>query len=210
MPRTITYIRHAESQSNAGGLTLPHADIPLSPLGVHQAETLARTLPASPSRVLVSPMIRTHQTAAPYMARISMSPEVAPELAEFSVIGHAMIEGMNGSERKVAVKPYWDDPCPDRRMGEGADTFREFEARVAAFQARMSDLPDGTVIFGHGIWFGLLAWRLLGYTVNDSTALRAFRRFQVGLPMPNCAMHQLAYVHGDLWAVRNVPLEGLH
>jgi alpha-ribazole phosphatase len=200
--KRLTYIRHAESLSNAGGITLPHAEIPLSETGQRQAAALADVFPVIPAHVLVSPMIRTHQTATPYCSKHGLTPEVNPSLAEFSVIGHALIKGMNGSERKEAVKPYWEAPCPDRRMGNDADTFREFDARVAEFEAGMAALPHGTVIFGHGIWFGLLLWRLLGYSVIDSNSLRAFRRFQLGLPMPNCAIYYLTQIGSNQWAVR--------
>lgn len=201
MKRDLIFIRHAESVSNAGGLTVPHSEIPLSGLGQRQAAVLAEILPARPTHIVMSPMIRTHQTAAPYVARVSVVPEIAPELGEFSIVGHALIDGMNGSTRKAVVKPYWDDPNPERRMGEGADTFREFEARVAAYQSQMPNLATGTVVFGHGIWFGLLAWRLLGHSVTDPASMQAFRRFQIGLPMPNCAVHHLSLEEGKPWRV---------
>jgi broad specificity phosphatase PhoE len=59
-------VRHAQSIANAGGVTMEHSQIPLSPLGRREAESLVRLLPQSTERILVSGMIRTHQTAAPY------------------------------------------------------------------------------------------------------------------------------------------------
>ena len=52
-------------------------------------------------------------------------------------------------------------------------------------------LEDGSLLFGHGIWIGLLAWRLLGFSAETATDMAAFRRFQTGLPMPNTAVWQL-------------------
>jgi len=63
-------------------------------------------------------------------------------------------------------------------------------------------LPDSTVIFGHGIWFGLLLWRLLGYSAGDASGMRSFRHFQLGFPMPNCAVFTLTQVEGAHWGVR--------
>ena len=83
-----------------------------------------------------------------------------------------------------------------------ADTFAEFEARVSTFIAQMDDLPDSTVIFGHGIWFGLLLWHLLGYSSDDADGMRAFRRFQLALPMPNCAVFSLAHIGRKRWSVQ--------
>ncbi len=113
-----------------------------------------------------------------------------------------MIEGLRGQERKPFVQAYWDEPDPHRRCGVEADTFAEFDARVRAFQEGMQDILDAAVIFKHGIWFGLLLWRLLGYSVSDSVSIRAFRRFQQGFPMPNCAVFKLTHGGGNHWSGR--------
>ena len=50
-------------------------------------------------------------------------------------------------------------------MGDQAETFRAFAGRVTSFLAdRLPALPDSTVCFGHGIWIGIAAWQLLGFT----------------------------------------------
>lgn len=200
--KTVTFIRHAESVANAGGITMSHDAIPLSNLGVLQAQELATALDVKPTAVLVSNFVRTHQTAQPYCERFGIRPEVCSYLDEFSVIDPELIVGMNGTQRKPFVKEYWNNPDPFRRMGIRADTFAEFNTRVLAFVTCMSDLPDSTIIFGHGIWFALLLWRLLGYTVNDAADMRSFRNFQLGLPMPNCAVFTLNEVDRGHWNFR--------
>ena len=200
--KTITFVRHAESVSNAGGVTMPHDAIPLSDLGHQQAKILATLIDVVPTTILVSSMTRTHQTAAPFSERFSMRPKVHPGLNEFSVIDPSLIAGLVGAQRKPFVKAYWDDADPNRRLGVNADTFAEFDARVGSFLDEMDSLPDSTVIFGHGIWFGLLFWRLLGYSVSDGDSMRAFRRFQIGFPMPNCAVFTLVHVDGKRWSVQ--------
>lgn len=200
--KTLTFVRHGESVSNAGGVTMPHNEIPLSELGRLQARALAELLDVTPSTILVSRMVRTHQTAAPFSERFSMRPQVHSALDEFSVIDPVLIEGLTGAERKPFVQSYWDDADPDRRLGVQADTFAEFESRVNAFMADMEELPDSAVIFGHGIWFGLLLWRFLGYRATDTQGIRAFRRFQLGLPMPNCATFSLSHFGGERWSVQ--------
>lgn len=180
---------------------MPHAAIPLSDLGHAQARGLAGMLTREPSAVLVSAFVRTRQTAEPYCARVGIRPLECSNLNEFSVVDPALIEGLRGPERKPFVKAFWDAPDPHRRCGVEADTFAEFNSRVGAFQEGMQDLPDAAVIFGHGIWFGLLLWRLLGYSADDLDGMRAFRRFQQGFPMPNCAVFRLT--HGaNHWSVR--------
>jgi broad specificity phosphatase PhoE len=196
--KVIIFIRHAESVANAGGVTMAHDAIPLSELGHLQARELAAALNVRPSAILVSGMVRTHQTAAPLCERFGLTPQVHVGLNEFSVIDPALIQGLDGQQRKPFVKAYWDDPDPLRRLGECADTFAEFDARVSAFLVEMDRLPDRAVICGHGIWFGLLLWRIQGNDVNDAAGMHAFRRFQQALPMPNCAVFTL-YHDGDRW-----------
>ncbi|MDQ2734374.1 MAG: hypothetical protein M3Y55_05145, partial [Pseudomonadota bacterium] len=59
-----------------------------------------------------------------------------------------------------------------------------------------------TVLFGHGIWFGLLSWKLLGFRADDSGGMKAFRRFQSGLPMPNCAVYTVEQLSPRKWQLQ--------
>ena len=193
--RTILYVRHAESVANAGGITLPNNEIPLSEAGKQAALELAEWLPAEPALVLVSKALRTQQTAEPYCRRTGAVPVVEPLLDEFSIICPSLIEGMDGPQRRVVVRPLWEEPAPHRRSGPQADTFMEFQGRVRRFvDERLDELPDGTVVFGHGIWLGLLLWHALGHQADDSAGVKVFRRFQQGLPVPNCAVYGLRFL----------------
>ena len=200
--KTLTFIRHTQSVANAGGITMPHAEIPLSDLGWLQARALATALEVTPTSVLVSSFIRTHQTAEPFCERFGVRSQICSLLNEFSVIDPALIAGLDGPQRKPFVKEYWDNPDPYRRLGEQADTFAEFDTRVLAFMDEMDGLSDSTVIFGHGIWFGLLLWHLLGYSAKTASEMGAFRHFQLGLPMPNGAVFTLTQVETESWSVR--------
>ncbi len=207
--KTITFIRHGESVANAGGITLPHDAIPLSELGQRQAAHVGQALAVKPAAVFISQFIRTHQTAAPFCARHGITPQIHPSLHEFSVIDHALIAGLNGEQRKPFVKEYWADPDPHRRLGDNADTFAEFEARVRAFLLDMDTLPDQSVVFGHGIWFGLLHWQLMGYGTRTADEMRLFRRYQQAFPMPNCAVFTLQQAGHQQWSVQaNTTLMG--
>ncbi|PPD50186.1 MAG: histidine phosphatase family protein [Methylobacter sp.] len=197
--KTITFIRHGQSIANAGGITMAHDAIPLSELGTRQAEALADKFKLQPSAIYVSEFVRTHQTARPFCEKISMSATVQPLLNEFSCIDPAFIQGMNGEQRRPIANAYWQEADPTKRMGEGADTFIEFQQRVATFIPELDTLPNNTLLFGHGIWFGMLTWKLLGF---NSLGMKAFRRFQLGLPMPNCAVYTLESPAPCHWRVR--------
>lgn len=207
----IYFIRHGESVANAGGVTMAHAIIPLSPLGVAQAATVADILDVEPSKVLVSKYLRARDTAQPFCDKVGCPADVHPLLHEFSALDAATLEGMTGAQRRPIADAYWKTADPGVRMGPQADTFLEFNVRVAEFMAELPRLPDQCVLFGHGIWFGLLCWKLLGFSADDSQGMKAFRRFQTGLPMPNGAVYVLEGSrtrrwswHADEWAMRQV------
>lgn len=200
----LTFIRHAQSVSNAGGLTMPHAEIPLSALGHAQAAALAAQLSAPVSTVWASRFFRTQQTAEHYCKRFRVRPQIHPELHEFSVIDAGLIAGLDGAQRKPFVKAYWDEPDPHRRLGPQAETFAEFDARVSSFRQSMDRLPDGSMLFAHGIWLALLFWKLQGNRVTDELGMRNFREFQLRLPMPNCAVFNLNGTVENDWRVEPV------
>jgi broad specificity phosphatase PhoE len=90
--------------------------------------------------VVMSRFVRAQQTAAPYCQRFNHDARIDPELDEFSIIDPALIEGLDGAQRKPFVNAYWAEPDLHRRLGESADTFAEFVERVRRFQDRMGTL----------------------------------------------------------------------
>ena len=188
--KTLYLIRHAQSEANAGGISKPERDIALSPLGREQAQALVARLARS-NHVYVSELRRTHETAAPYCRAHGITPQVLPQLNEFSCLAFDRIRGMDGAARRPLADAYWQRADPLECTGAGADSFAAFNQRLSAFLAHCPQLEDGSLLFGHGIWIGLLAWRLLGFSAETAADMAAFRRFQTGLPMPNTAVWQL-------------------
>lgn len=188
--KTLYLIRHAQSEANAGGISKPERDIALSPLGCEQAQTLVARLPRS-NHVYTSELRRTHETAAPYCRAHGITPQILPLLNEFSCLAFDRIRGMDGAARRPLADAYWQRADPLECTGAGADSFAAFNQRLDAFLAHYPQLEDGSLLFGHGIWIGLLAWRLLGFPAETAADMTAFRRFQTGLPMPNTAIWQL-------------------
>jgi alpha-ribazole phosphatase len=211
----IRFVRHAESQANAGGVTMPNAVIPLSLRGQAQAAQLPEALAVFPSQVLVSGFLRTHQTSAPFCAHRRILAQEHPLLHEFCTLDPALIAGLDAVGRRPIVEDYWARADPDIRMGAGeAESFHTFAGRVEAFLDQMHALEDGTLVFGHGMWLALLVWRVLGFRSQGSAAMRKFRQFQLALPMPNCAQYVFAREGSGHWSVRydavslNVPVAG--
>ena len=205
---TLYFVRHGESTANAGGVTMPHAEIPLSPLGSEQAQLLGELLNVKPARVLTSSYLRARQTAAPFCAKANVAPQVHPLLDEFSALDSDRVAGMLGAQRRPIADAYWHASDPAARHGPLAETFAEFNDRVAGFVAELPALPDQTVLFGHGIWFGLLCWQLLGFETEDSAGMREFRAFQRGMTMPNCAVYSLDSSESGKWTWQSLDIFG--
>lgn len=202
--KTLYLIRHAQSAANAGGISLPEREIPLSELGEQQAAQLVFRLPEN-RPVFASEIRRTHDTAAPYCAQYGITPQVLPTLNEFSCLSIDLIGGMNGEQRRPLAQAYWQRADVNECTGRGADSFAQFNQRIEQFLQQWHSLSDGSLLFGHGIWIGLLAWRLLGFQAATSEQMSAFRRFQTALPMPNTAVWQLSGNTRDDLRLRFLP-----
>lgn len=198
----LTVVRHGQSSSNAGGVSMENHLIPLTPLGQQQAQALATLLPAQPASVYASPFLRALQTAEPYVQRTGSALHMMETLQEFQMLDMARVQGMTGAERHPLAQQYWQQADPHLRMGAGAETFQEFHQRVQDFhQGTLPGLPAGTVLFGHGTWMAMLCWQLLGFAQGDSQSMGMFHVFKQGLPMPNGAVYQLYWQHG-LWRIQ--------
>ena len=171
---------------------MPNAQIPLTEKGYEQAKLVAEMLPVDTSMILCSEFLRTQQTASYYAEKLNMSIETEPWLNEFNTLCHTRIAGLNSEQRKLITDKYWSDADPNRVMGQTAESFFQFGLRVHQFLDYMlHDLPDKTVIFGHGMWFAMLNWKILGFNSYDVWSMRAFRCYQIGMPMLNCFSYQI-------------------
>jgi len=131
-----------------------------------------------------------------------MTYQTEPLLNEFSVLSQELIEGMLGAQRRPIADAYWEESDVNKRMGIQADTFLEFDNRVQAFIVKMASLPNNTILFGHGFWFALLVWHLMGFLANENPGMKAYKRFQQGLPLNNCIIYALSSGHNLPWSVQ--------
>ena len=176
---TVYLVRHGESASNVGGVTVPHAWIPLTDLGRQQAIDLAGLLPGMPGWVLASPFLRAVDTARPYADLVGQIVELEPLLQEFDMIDPALIAGMDQGQRRPVAERFWEEADPDKCMGDGAESFRAFASRVTSFLTdRLPTLPDHTVCFGMGSgwrWRLGRCWALLLWTASRCRSFGTFR-----------------------------------
>jgi probable phosphoglycerate mutase len=86
----VILVRHGASAPAVPGEPFPlldgHGDPPLAPEGAAQAEAVAVRLAREDLRaIVVTPLQRTHASAAPLSARTGLPPAVVPDLVEVSL-----------------------------------------------------------------------------------------------------------------------------
>jgi 2,3-bisphosphoglycerate-dependent phosphoglycerate mutase len=152
----VLLLRHGETTPVRDGLTIPllegQSNPDLDPVGVDEARRAAERLADEEiAAIYVTPLVRTHQTAAPLAERLGVEPVVEPRLIEIH------LGDWEGGEyrRRVAAR----DPIAVRIMDEqrwdvvpGAERMDRFAARVReGIGAAARAHPDQTVVIvSHG------------------------------------------------------------
>ncbi|MEO3758342.1 histidine phosphatase family protein [Mycobacterium sp. B14F4] len=166
---TLTFVRHAESQSNADGVIDTSVPGPgLSPLGQQHAEALAPVLAANGyDGFYVSSMLRTQQTAQPLMDLLGTQYEILPGLREISA---GIFEGSSEDEGLgrlgYALAPIaW-------LLGArfvpilGGEDGNAFDARVdGALQHIYANGDENAVAFSHGAT--IMFWTMMNVDNPD-------------------------------------------
>lgn len=113
------------------------------------------------SGVFILPYIRTQQTALPYLQKTGFDATVMPSLQEFNILVFERIFQRELSEIRTMAQAFWQLPN-DHKDGDSMDSFDDFVARVRTARHAFSEMADGSyVVFGHGMWIGMLIWQLL-------------------------------------------------
>lgn len=144
-------IRHAESLANAGEKTDTHDTIPLTEKGRQQALELAESLDVTPDLIVVSPYTRTHETAAPFIAKHPTAPVEVWDVHEFTYLDPALFNGTTPEERRSAILDYWEHKDIDWQASEKAESFSSLVRRIESFVNQLKTRSEKTiVVFAHG------------------------------------------------------------
>jgi broad specificity phosphatase PhoE len=187
VPPALTWlVRHGQSASNAGLPAVGHGEVPLTALGQDQAREVARRVDRQPDRLIVSPFLRTQETAAPIRERWPRTPcEVWP-IQELTYLSPARCKGTTADVRRPWIEAYWRGCDPDYVDGPDAESFRAFMARLADFDSRLSALDgDFAIAVGHGQFFRAYLWgRDRGFAAAPEW-MRDYRAAETSQPMAN-------------------------
>ena len=197
----ILLVRHGESESNAGSASDDAGSASLTPLGVQQAQAIAAWLEDAPSRFVVSGYRRAQQTAEPALARHPHVPVETWPVHEFTFLSPDRYAGTSPAMRKPAVDAYWAAADAHAVMGEGAESFAQFMARVQATRAQLAECPSGVmVVFSHKKFLNALRWLwLTGDAPASTSRMVRFREFDHAMPFANGAVAEVRLEAGAAW-----------
>lgn len=175
---TLTLIRHAESESNAAGITDTAVPGPaLSALGQEQAATLADKIKGDGfDGIYASQMVRTQQTAAPLAKDLGKQVTVLPGLNEISAGWFEGVSLKDTSNTLLLGPQGWLKG--DRRYGiPGSVDGDQFnDAFDAAVQKIYDSGQDKPVAFSSSL--SIMMWTLLNARNGRNNLL-------VDHPLPN-------------------------
>jgi len=151
IPAGFLLVRHCESEANAGLPTPSPAVIRLTENGHRQAADLAEAIPERPDLIVVSPYLRTRETASPFIARHPETPVETWPVHEFTYLDIVRHAGTTEAERSQVVDRYWERCDPLGNDGGGAESFADFIGRVDDALGRLFERDDRlVVVFTHG------------------------------------------------------------
>lgn len=186
-------VRHGESTANAGERTESPGGTPLTSRGRRQAVAVAREFFNPPGLIVVSPFLRTQQTAEPLLQKYRLTAAEWP-VQEWIYLDPSRYVGTTQTERVPAVQAFVDRNDAEFKDGPDAESFVELLDRVTDFAQRVEKAiaEQPVVVFSHGRFIQAVLWRLFcGDNVPKSEAIRSFWAFSDSFSVDNCLMLRL-------------------
>lgn len=208
--KEIWWIRHAESEANAGLATQDDGAISLSPIGFEQAKQIPTLFPAAPDLIITSPFLRTKLTAQPLLDKY---PQVTPaewKLYEFTFLSAQRLGLTTWEQRKPHADAFWERGDPFARDGQDAESFAQFVERVQLGLALARETPaQSIVIFTHGFVMYLMLWLVLTNAETlEQIPMAGLRQFFLSFRIPNAAAIRMLD-NGERFYVGGVTTEHL-
>jgi probable phosphoglycerate mutase len=152
----LLLLRHGQTHGNtAGALDTAPPGLDLTDLGRRQAEAAARAIVEDGlDAIFVSPLVRTHQTAEPFVELVGVEPCVLEGIREISAGDFEMKDDHDSILGYIGTVADWIEERYDTRMpgGETGHEFLErYDAAVAEIAERLAASDgDRAVLISHG------------------------------------------------------------
>jgi broad specificity phosphatase PhoE len=180
--KTVYFVRHGESVSNAGGLILGAAKTPLTERGLLQAESIAeRCSRLTIDVILASPALRTRQTAEVIAKRLGKRVEYADEFLEWER-GRARIgKRVDDSGIIEAEKEMFNNLSNHDWRKDDAENFADLNERARkGLELLISRREENLLLIGHGLFSRILMGRaVMGSDFTGRDCQRFLRSFKL-------------------------------
>lgn len=196
MAASVLWIRHGESEANAGLPTPDAWTTPLTGAGHQQSLAVAGAIRQRPRLIVHSSMTRARQTADATLARWPLTPVEQWAVQEFTFLSGARYAETTQAEREEGVRAYWDRLDPHEVDGPGAESFAAFISRVddtLTRLARVDQRPmDGpVVVFTHGRFLRGVLLRTRDFPDQDrplEVLMKRAREMMTEVSIPNAVI----------------------
>lgn len=210
---TVHFIRHAESESNAGMRTEHPATIRITGQGLEQARLTSQVFTTAPDLIVTSPYTRTKQTAAPLMERFPDVPCAEWPVQEFTYLDPIHWSGTTYKERQPIAHAYWERSDPFSHDGGIAESFVDLIERAEhTRQLILEQKAQTIVVYSHGQFTRSFWWRMaLPHLPIEPDIMKRYIHFIRGIPFPNCAMLKFRFDEDGTWIgnvdISHIPAE---
>lgn len=194
----VWFIRHGESEANAGLATDNPEAIELTNLGKEQAYKVCDAFEKKPDLIVTSKYMRAKQTAQPTQQKFQSTPFEIWNVHEFTYLSPAKLQSTTQLERRPLSLSYWEKSDPSYIHGEGAESFDNFINRIKNTHERIKNIDNGFItIFCHGFVIKAFLWsNLLGTFKTSSEYMKNFYSFHKAFDFCNCGIIKAEY-HAD-------------
>ena len=200
------FIRHGQSRANVGIWDGEFSQIPLTPIGEEQARLLAESWDFKPSHIIVSPYLRTQQTAAPTIARFPDVPVETWDIHEFTYWDRAYWGATTPEDAYEDVAKFWRVSDPEHRYGAGAeraesfgDLLRRTETALSRLQALEGNGP--VLLFSHGHFMQALRHSMLHPEWSAAQKMQSFGEYDDAYKVKNTELMGVELKDGK-WRLR--------
>lgn len=187
----IWLIRHAESMANCGILSNEPEKIRLSAKGQQQALQLAQSIKKAPQLIVVSPFLRTLETAQPLLDRWPNVPLQTWPIQELVYLSPNRYAAATPSEQHLMKETYWQHLDPFFYDGQDTETFANFVERINNFHLRLAVCDGFTLIIGHGQFFKAYLLALQQPYTATKEWMEYFHNEEISQPLRNCEIIKL-------------------
>jgi probable phosphoglycerate mutase len=203
----LLFIRHGQPAWVVDGVAQP--DAPLTDVGHRQADLAARRLARDTRRfseIIVSPAVRSQQTAAPIADALGLTPVTVDDIVEIGVpdwTGQpaAVVDNVFATAQHRSIDEWWDG-LP------GGESFRDFHNRiVGAFRRILAD--RGMEPAGDQLWHDDGGDRRIAIVAHGGTNAVALA-FLLGLDPTPWEWERFVLYHASFARLRAIPMAGEH